>query len=218
MQTMKTREFATLAALICVLLPGVVRSQDNVTIPKSRLEELERKEKELEKLKKPATEAKPNQAEPPRTVSNAPVAVPVIQPKAPAVADWPPFKEGDTIEARDLAAYYFQDASAADRRFKKQKLQVRGEIAGFEKPLFQRNYRIRLRTGDRDSGVKCDLVPPENFNAVFPADDGSELVGLMGETRVPLAKVGEVVEIRGVCKGLHKKAVLVVGSRFNKVR
>lgn len=215
---MKTRQFATLAALICVLLPVAVRSQDNVTIPKSRLEELERKERELEKLKKPVTEAKPNKTEPSHAMSNAPVALPIIQPKAPAVADWPPFKDGETIEAKDLAAYYFQDASAADRRFKKQKLQVRGEIAGFEKPLLQRNYKVVLRTGDRDSGVICNLVPPENFRAVFPANEGSELLGLMGETRVPLAKVGDVIEVRGICKGLHKKAVLVEGGRFNKVR
>src|SRR5207245_8954244 len=62
-----------------------------------------------------------------------------------------------------------------------------------------RNYKILLKTADRDTRVICDFLPPEISNAVFTTDHGSTLVamtvvheqGKQGEVRMPMAKIGE---------------------------
>ncbi len=202
-------------ALIALLLPWSATSQqDSVTIPKSRLQELEQKEKELEKLKQGQNDASPVTSSPASAASTNAVAQPVVRAQAPVLADLPPFKEGDTIDAVDLAGYFAQDPSGAERRFGKQKLQVRGEIAGFEKPMFRRNYRILLRTADRDNLVVCDFLPPDKYNAVLTVNHGSDLVALQGETRIPLAKVGQRILVQGACKGRAEKSVMITGSGF----
>jgi hypothetical protein len=214
-------------------------AQDDVTVPKSRLEELERKEKELEQLKAnqsktnlnvqpvapkaaptapaatvpqpsplaaPAAASAPVQSPP---VQSPPVQSPPIEPvvtyTSPALDSLPPFKPYDVVESMDLANYYHADVHSADARFRKQKLSVRGEIVGFEKPLWNRTYRILLKTPAREAKVICDLLPPPKSNAVFTTNHGGELVALMGETRVPIAKVGQTVIVKGECKGAKDK-------------
>ncbi len=220
---MKSLGFPLCSVLALLLLPLAVRSQDEVTIPKSRLQELERKEKELEKLKKGAEPAlAPVPALPPPT-AGTPVPFPQRQLRLPPSTNSPvtqPLRplsalgQGDIVEATQLAAYYRQDAGTADRQFKKQKVLVRGEIAAFEKPMFRRNYRVLLLTGDREAAVVCDLLPPPNLSAVFTANHGSELIGMQGETRILLAKVGQRVVLQGTCKGLHDNSVLVAADSF----
>ncbi len=201
-----------LMVLVFIAFVGIpARSQEQVTIPKSRLEELERKEKQLEELRHKGTaEQKPTQipGPPVSAASNGPV----VQPQPTPLTQLPPFTDGDTVEARDLASYYLQAPAAADQRFKKHKIQVRGEIAGFDKPMLRRNYKILLKTADRDSTIVCDFFPANNVNAVFTANHGSQLVALHGETRVPLAKVGQTVLIQGLCKGRSDNEVIISAS------
>ena len=212
-----------LALLLCITGPLVV-AQDNVTVPKSRLEELERKEKELEKLKGDLDKTKGDldktkdenlqlkkESEKPAVRSvEAPSAPPVVAFVSPPLESLPAFQPYQAVESMDLANYYQTDASAADRRFRKQKLTVRGEIVGFEKPLYRRNYRIFLKTPMRETKVICDFLPPEKANAVFTANHGDELVALMGETRVPIAKVGQTAIVKGECKGRSESAIMIV--------
>src|SRR5512133_2364955 len=209
---MKTQSLILLSGFLVLGSVGAP-CQDNVTIPKSRLDELEKKEAELEKLR---GKGKTNEAE---TVK-APLTVPQAEPTLirPAkrenrpVVTLPPLKEGEPVDAAILAGYYRQDRAAADKRFRNQPIVVRGEIASFSKPIIGRNYKVLLEGDDRDTKVTCDMVPPERFKAVFPADDGQQLVGLAGETRIPMAKVGARVVVQGVCKGFRKSAVLIDGT------
>lgn len=208
-----------LAALVAAVTNGAV-AQDNVTIPKSRLEELEKKERELERLQKDAgsqQETAPVQSGPlgertqhatntlmaPTSVPPAPIRV------SPPLSSLPSLKSGEVVEAVDLANYYQAGAAAADQRFKGQRLTIRGEIASFDKPLLKRDYRILLRTGERDAAVICEFYPPAAYNAVFSAERGSQLVALIGEQRLPLARVGETVLIQGTCKGWRGSAVTI---------
>ena len=225
---MLTRNCATFASAVLIGLLSLAKSvqaQDNVTIPKSRLEELERKEKELERLRgeadKPKKESLPlkqeNQvpAAQPQPLQSA-LPQPVLPPPAPpyvspALESLPAIQPYASVESMDLANYYHADTGAADRRFRKQKLTVRGEIVGFEKPAWKRNYRILLKSPMRETKVICDLLPPEKSNAVFTTHHGEELVFLMGEKRVPIAKVGQTAEIKGECKGLSDSDVLILG-------
>jgi hypothetical protein len=109
----------------------------------------------------------------------------------------------------DLANYYYADSAAADHRFLKQKMVVRGEIVGFEKPVWKRSYRVLLKTPIRGTRVICDLLPPEKSNAVFTTNHGDELVALIGETRVPIARVGQNVMVKGECKGFNNSVVMI---------
>ena len=118
----------------------------------------------------------------------------------------------------DLANYYRADAAAADHRFRKQVLKVQGEISAFEKPPFIRDYRILLKTDDREIRVVCDMNPPEQYDAMFTVKHGSELVGQKsGRNRVPIAKVGDKVIIDGQCRGLSDGTVKLSGCEFKSI-
>lgn len=190
---------------------ALATAQETVTIPKARLEELERKEAELEKLKKDtaSTVANPNSAAEARKVIAPEQALP--QPgdsaagsskkETPLVASLPPIEKDQEVSASDLAAHYRADAAAADRRYRKRTFRVRGEIVGFEKPPLIRNYYILLKTAEPQTRIICDFYPADKFKAVYTINGGTELVGTLPDTRVPIAKVGQNVMIEGRCKG-----------------
>jgi len=207
-----------LLVLTCLLGPAPpppAAAQETVTLPKARLEELERKEKELEKLKAELSAAQGETARlrqekdaAVRAAAAAAPAKPEVVHISPPLATLPPLRAGEVVDARDLANHYRADASAAAARYGRQRIRVRGEVVGFEKPLFVRPYRILLRGPDRQTRVLCTVHPPDRFKAVFTIHAGTELVGLTaGETRVPLAKIGQPVTIEGRCAGLDGDVV-----------
>jgi hypothetical protein len=202
--------------LACLGGPVIAFPQDNVTIPKSRLEELERKEKELEALKKPVADSPPQQKPQRAAQPNTKPATtePVVAPPSPPLATLPPPKDWETVEAMDLVNYYRQDKAAADLRFRNRKVAIRGQITAFDKPLLRRDYYVLLETADRDTKVICNLIPPDKFKAVFTINHGSELVGLEGETRIPIVKVGQTILVRGVCKGFKEGVVSISGREL----
>jgi len=197
-------------------LAGTTLAQDTVTVPKSRLEELERKEKELERLKgeKPKTD---NEGLPASKPSEPPTLPPVLAPppepvvrySSPALQALPALRPDEVVQSMDLANYYHADKAAADGRFLGKKFALQGEIVGFEKPLWKRSYRILLKTPVPGTRVICDLLPPDKANAVFTANHGDDLVAMYGETRVPLAKVGQKVRVQGECKGFSDSVVMI---------
>jgi hypothetical protein len=221
---MKTSTALALFCLVGFLAPALpLAAQDNVTIPKSRLQELEQKERELNQLKGSLTTTNDSNAvvhsdwlhsaqKPPAALPEAAVAH-----VSPPIASLPPLKEGEEVDAMDLANHYRADQATADARYLKRKFLLRGEIAGFEKPIFKRDYNILLKTSDRDTRVICRFYPPERFNAVFPANHGSQLIGTMGETRIPLAKVGETVVLNAECKGCKDSCVIISGGDLRAV-
>lgn len=220
---MKTMRFAKgfSLAFACVaaisVLPAAV-AQETVTIPKARFEELERKEKELEKLKAELSTAKSETArlkqEKDEVVARAAAAAaavgaePVVMHVSPLMATLPPLRAGEVVDAIDLANHYRADAGAAATRYGRQRIRVRGEVVGFEKPMFVRPYRILLKGPDRQTRVLCTISPPDRFKAVFTINAGAQLVGLTaGESRVPIAKVGDTVTLEGKCTGLDGDCV-----------
>ena len=212
--------------LVLALLGLALRAEEMVTIPKSRLQELERKANELDKLKEDLAKAKGENVELKKQheaevvkSSVSPAAGPAVRQVSAALATLPPLTEGVVVEAMDLANYYRADAGAAEQRFGKRTFQVQGEVERFEKPLFRRDYKIVLKTGYRQTMVICDVLPPEKYSAVFTVNDGLELVGLLAEqSRVPIAKVGGTVVVTGRCKGLSGLAVTMAGCELKSAR
>lgn len=215
-------------ALVCAGLLAVALSawaQDDVTISKSRLEELERKEAELERLKHPATNAPAERAPipsaQPTPAASRPamvVAEPVVARVSPPASSLPPLKEGEIVDSVDLANQYRGDAVSAEKRYRDQKFSVRGEIIAFEKPLFRRDYKLLLPGPDRATMVICDFVPPEKFKAVFTTEHGTQLVGDFNGTRETIAKVGQAVLVHGRCRGWRGSSVSIIAESFEFVR
>jgi hypothetical protein len=210
-----------LVVLLGTLMPRS-SAQEEVRIPKSRLEELERKERELQQLQGGAVSPPPEV----RVPAGSPVLA-APQPEAGALslpggggspAPGPPVEKTDVVEAVELSAAYRADAAAADRRFRKRNFTVRGEIVGFEKPAFRRHYRVLLQSGDKTVKVICQLSPPPDAQTVFTTEHGSQLVSLKGESRVPMLSVGEVVLIPGECQGRTDGVIWMLGAGYRKAR
>jgi len=218
----------SLSALLLVLSAEhfSLFAQDNVTIPRSRLEELEKKEAELDKLKGDLKktkgenqELKKQHKEDVGRIPAAPPQQPVVAHVSPPIDTLPPLKPGEPVDAMDLANYYRADPAAADQRFRKKKVQVKGEIASFEKTMFIRDYKIALKTADRDTRVLCNIYPPEKYKAVFTVKTGSELVGVLAnDTRVPIARVGDTVLVEGVCEGMSGSVIKLSGCAIKEIR
>jgi len=209
-------------ALCCAFLASgsPLSAEDMVTIPKSRLKELEAKEAELQKLKGEYTKTKTEKEqlqkkydETAASVAASPVTT-VPAHVSPPIDSLPPLEEGQVVDSMDLANYYKTDPKAADERFRKKRFRVKGEVAAFSKPLFVRPYKIVLKSPDPTLAVSCEVTPPDKYKSVFTAKNGMELVGLIGETRVPLLKVGDKVVLEGECRGERNGVVTFWWCKF----
>ena len=206
-------------ALVLLTSAWPASAEEMVTITKSRLEELERKEAELAKLKGEFSDTKAQnmQLQKQHEVDAAKIAAPpIVQARAaathvsPPLASLPPLQPGETVDALDLANYYRADAAAADERYGKKTFTMRGQVSGFDKPMLRRDYKIVIKTDDQDLHIVCELYPPEKYSAVFTAKSGTELVGLLaGGTRVTLAKVGDTILVSGRCRGLRDSQIVL---------
>src|SRR5215472_1900022 len=219
---MKTSILVMLACLTG--LPGqAFAADDSVTISKTRLQELEEKERELNRLKSDLVttnaEKAPFNKDQPQTPAKPPAAAPepVVTHVSPPIASLPALKDNEEVDAMDLANHYRSDPATADARYLKHKFLLRGEIVGFEKPLLKRDYKILLKTGDRDTRVVCNFYPPDEFNAVLISHHGSQLVATRGENRLPLAKVGQIVVLRAECRGWKDSSVFISAGGLKAV-
>ena len=195
--------------------------QESVPVPRSRLEELERKEAELERLKGQLNK-KPQETAPRKTPEKAPKVEVQAAPQqvSPPLNSLPPLAEGETItlNASDLAEHYRLDPVAADARYRKRALVVKGEIVGFEVPPFLSQYKIILKTADPQLRVVCQVARPEKYTAVIKTELGSVLVGLIGgQTREPIARVGQMAVVEGRCAGRKEAAVALSRCQLSSV-
>jgi hypothetical protein len=211
----------TAGLALAALCPATLAAADDtVTIPKSRLEELERKAAELERLRAtnpPATatvETKPATASVPATTAPAPKTrpAPAAARPAPVAVPTAPLEAGEIIAAEDLADHFLADRDAATARYRGKKITVRGRIVGFDKPMFIRNYKVLLQTSEQAIRVSCDIYPPSEYQAIYTTKEGAELVALISEReRITLARIGDTVTYTGECKGLKDNSVRLTG-------
>ncbi len=229
-------------AIACFCSPRTVFCADDDTVPisKARLEELLKKEAELNKMKgdlnKTQGELKQTEGALEKSKDEnqelkkqleqeaaKPAATPTPAPEithvSPPLSTLPLLKEGEIVDAMDLGNYYHTDVAAANQRFLKRSFQVRGEIAAFERLLFIRNYKIILRTADRELKVVCNIYPPDQYRTVFTTDYGSKLVGeLQDGRRVELASRGGTATIAGECKGLEGTEIYLSGCELKSAK
>ena len=203
------------AACLNVSAPWAL-AQDTVTVPKSRLEELERKEAELNKLKGDLNKTKDENVELKKQheVDAAKIveAPKVIKHVSPPMNSLPPIAEGAIVDSMDLADHYRVDPAAADQRYRKQKFKLQGEVVGFGGQLFIRPYRIMLKTPDQVTRVTCIIYPPDKYSAVYPVKEDSQLIGTSQryEDEV-IARIGDQVVVEGKCNGLKNSVIFMTG-------
>jgi hypothetical protein len=221
------------STLLAVSTAPIARAEEMVTIPKARLEELERKEAELERLRRQMQEARAEKerlerereqlsrktaeleqarqaAEQRAAAASAAAATGQSIPThtSPPIASLPPLEKGAVVDAMDLANHYRTEAAAAARRYESGPIHVKGQIARFEKPPFLRHYVIYLKAADAEWKVAARVYPPDSYAAVFPARGGEELVATTSAgARFVIARLGESVLLRGRCKGARDRTV-----------
>ncbi len=222
---MKNGKIVTLTlAFVLAIVSLSALAQDSVTVPKSRLEERERKEAELEKLKGDLNKTKGENVQLKKQheadavkITEAPP--PVVKYVSPPMNSLPAIASGETVESMDLADHYRAEPAVADQRYRKHVFKVQGEIVGFEKTLFIKPYKILLKTPDRKTKVICVVQPPEKYSAVFTIKDGAELVGTIPQhENQSIAKVGDTVVIVGKCEGLSDSTIKMSGCELKSVR
>ena len=216
-------------ALGTLLLALPALSEETVTIPKARFDELMRKEKELERLRGELSATKTEtlrlKKEKDEAIAKA-AAVKAVTPPDPVPArvsppmeTLPPVARGDSVEAMDLASHYRSDEVAADARYRKKVFKVKGEIIGFDKPILTRNYQIVLRAADRQMRVVCMVLPPAKLGAVFTAKSGTVMMGAYSSgARIALAKLGDSAVLEGRCAGLDGQVVEMSGCTLLSVQ
>lgn len=142
-------------------------------------------------------------------------AEPVIVHDTPPLASLPPLRKDDVVDAMDLMNHYRADAAAAAQRYGKKRLRLRGVVTGFEKPLFVSPYVILLQSTERSWRVVCQVNPPRELKATFPAKRGETLVGVTTSgARLTLLRVGQTVEIEAECRGLKAQNLSLSGGRL----
>jgi hypothetical protein len=189
-------------------IPALRAEEDTVTIPKSRLEELERKAAELDSLQRELKQSRAEQeklrqakeetdrkaaeqikaaaaakAEAEKRAEDARAVAAAAQSgatayAAPLIESLPPLKPGKPVSSMDLLAHYAADPVAAGVRYGKGRITVEGEIVGFGKPPFIRPYELLLKTGDSAKRVVCGIEPPSEYKGVYPSKSGTVLVGI----------------------------------------
>jgi len=229
--------FLTAVTIWIGIIASCARADEMVTIPKARLQALERKEKELEAMKGTVArvqqekeqmeterqrlkqEAEKSQkawleAEKRATaLASGAANEKVIAHETPPLSGLAPLKKGEEVDAMDLMNHYRADAASAKARYETQRIRVRGKVTGFEKAAFIRPYEILLQTTEREWKIICRVDPPEKMAAVFPAKHGEELMGSTSSgSRMTLAKVGQTVVVEGRSKGLKDQNVLLTGA------
>jgi len=207
--------------VLFVLAPFCAPAQDNVTIPKSRLEELERKEKELQQLKSGAKEASPSApvptaapasavAAPAAAPASAAPAIPPAQPKP--LSNLPPYESGQKVSSAELVAQFLADPAGAEQRYRKKTIVVEGRVIRIAKQWLRRDYELILEGPQAGQEVVCRLRAPDQFEAIYTINSGAELVGTAHGVQTPLAKVGTTAVVRGKCKGLKGAQVRVTAE------
>lgn len=225
--------FLSTLVLICLVAPASVSlAQDQVTIPRAEYEALKQQaesakqlQAELDRTKAELTRLKPTSPESPKSATQKPEHPPdtsaktvpagatlaVAQPDPPrtrpTLVPLPAIDATSVFEVADIIEQFAQNPTAARQHYDKQKLTLRGVIAGFDKPALRRDFEIVFRTPAGQ--LVCRVAPPERYAAVFTTRSGTALTGRTERgAESELLKVGDVVSIEGTWQGLKDGLIL----------
>ena len=140
---------------------------------------------------------------------------PALTKPLPHIDSLPPLAPDETVSAIDLAEHYLANPSAADKRYRNKSFKIQGEALTFHKRLFMTPYKIVLKTAGRDIVIICEVNPPQQYKATFPANNASELDAIqLDDSKITVVKAGQKVLLSGKCKGLKGSVVEMSGCEL----
>lgn len=220
------------SSCLAAILLAAAADTDTVTISRQKLEALERRAAEADqlraqvrKLQAELNRLSPSASSSPSSITAVPPTITTsgsasgiaasspAMPPAPLVATLPPLQKTDVVEAADLAQHYQAELASADARYRGKRFQVRGEIIALDKPMYNDNYKMILKTTGHVR-VVCDVDTMGKYKAVFTAKHGQTIVARDGaNNQKVLARTGETVTLEGRCKGFDGLAVILTDCR-----
>jgi len=207
---------------VCLIAAALRAGTDEtVTIPRARYEELLRKEEELARLRAKLTlTTPPRQIAPPAArrppLPGAGPGAEAAMPSPPRGAPTlPPLPKDGPLPAPLLAKYFLRIPATAAARLQNRNLQVIGRVVGFEKPWLTRNYQVLLETDQPAVRVRAVVEPPQGIRGAYVAQGGTVLmVADASGQRRPLLRLGDTATVEGRVKGLRGNVVEMSGCRL----
>jgi hypothetical protein len=206
------------------------RGDDEISISRQRLETLERRatdadrlEHELAQLRnelallsgKPAAGSSRGSAsahaDALSTLQQSPAASqsfasePVTTPSG--AVELPLIERDQEVIATDILSHYAADPASADARYRKKTLRLKGTVSDVDKELFLAPYVVIFKGTNTPVRIECSITPSANYGKVYLTRDRQRIIGEAGAGRRVLAEVGRETVIRARCQGLKEGVV-----------
>jgi hypothetical protein len=122
----------------------------------------------------------------------------------------PPLQPNEVVPAVDVMGQFVADRAAAEARYKKKWVIVRGMISEVDKELFLAPYLVIFRAANSEFRVRCEFMPPDQYSRVYMTNDKKRIIGQSDTSTKTFATVGQEVTLRGRYAGVKDGAI-----RFN---
>jgi len=194
-----------------------------------RAEARKQKEKEIQRLKQDlalaeaeAARLAPEQRQPesknpppPEQSVNSTARRGAAEAPAKPLAELPPLRPDEMVDAADLVQQFKNDPPGADRRYHNKTFRVKGVIQRFEPKIFVRKYDVILESSDRFARVVAAFDYPNDYKTVFTTHRGQTLFGKPAENKeVTLLQAGQTIVFRGKCKGARDTEIVFTGCEL----
>jgi hypothetical protein len=137
------------------------------------------------------------------------------EPAARPVAELPPVKPGEVLDADELLLQFTTDPPGTTRRYRNKSFRVQGVIDRFEPKLFIRKYDVILESPDRFVRVVAGFDYPNDYRAIYTTQRGQTLVGKPTEnSELTMMRVGQKIVLEGKCKGARDGEIAFTGCRL----
>jgi hypothetical protein len=197
-------------------LPATARQRYQAEARKQKDDEIQKLKQDLARAEAEAARLRPDDGRPDTSKESKKPADSTTLHTAvsttPSVAELPPLKPDDILDANELVEQFKSDPPGADRRYRKKTFRVKGVVERFESRLFVRKYDVILESPDRFFRVVAAFDYPNDYRAVFSTRGGKTLVGKPAENKeVTLMQAGQAVMLQGTCKGARDAQIVFTG-------
>jgi hypothetical protein len=221
---MRNRPLPLLLALALSLT--LSRADETVPISKERLQELERKAADADRLQRELdarnAEIERLKGQKPTAASRKgetwlpPAAVKAAEksPPTPPIATVQPVRPDEVVSVNDLLNHYASDPAAAAARYGKKMLTIRGVITELDKTMFLSTYTAAFRVPGVDQRIECEFTPDREFTRVYLTSDKERIIGETYTLRRTFAVVDTEVVVRGRCTGAKGRVIKLDGCTW----
>ena len=200
-------------------LPAPARQRHQAEARKQKEAEIQKLKQDLARAESEAAVLNEGDGQTPSPIDSQ-AKKPAHPPRAPEpasrpVAELPPVKPGEVLDAAELLQQFRTDPPGATRRYHNKSFRVRGVVERFEPKLFIRKYDVILESPDRFVRVAAGFDYPSDYRAIYTTQRGQTLVGKPAEnSELTLMRVGQKIILEGKCKGARDTDIVFSGCRL----